>query len=175
VEKIDEAFVLRFVGGQPDLATAYVLFYKDIGQEKFESAIAAPEKSQDVIPAELSTITATHSQTDGFNSSFSLTMKSIPSKSEEIESVSPFDKVTLPKEDSHEVSSSANSSQQSTTSSDKKNSLNKPSRVSPPPQERSNNFWRRESKADKLIDKEKEQKKKNRMSISFGFGKKSSN
>ncbi|CAM9024549.1 hypothetical protein WICANDRAFT_97047 [Wickerhamomyces anomalus NRRL Y-366-8] len=42
VEKIDEKFVLRFTGDSPDLATAYVLFYQEISEEKYEQVINKP-------------------------------------------------------------------------------------------------------------------------------------
>lgn len=55
VEKIDEKFVLRFTGDSPDLATAYVLFYQEITEEKYESVInepideiKAPEKDEGI-------------------------------------------------------------------------------------------------------------------------------
>lgn len=51
VEKIDEKFVLRFTGDSPDLATAYVLFYQEISEEKYEQVINKPVE-EEVKPSE---------------------------------------------------------------------------------------------------------------------------
>lgn len=91
VEKIDQEFVLRFVGGNPDLATAYVLFYREIDEDKFEVLKNQPVEVDNLE----SKVAANVTETDGFNSNFSLDMKVAPVKSEEIESVSPLEHLNI--------------------------------------------------------------------------------
>lgn len=180
VEKIEESFVLRFVGDSTDLATAYVLFYQEVSPEEF--ADLAEEKTTPVITQEITTQnTITKVPSDCFSNEFNLSAKGTR-KSEEIPSVSPFETLTKAISNGVSISSSQHSTVSSKDVSKSTASLKETprkgnaflTRSSSPPSEKSTSssgFWgRRDSKT---VDKPQEkEKKKNRMSMSFGFGRK---
>jgi ubiquitin carboxyl-terminal hydrolase 9/13 len=203
VEKIDESFVLRFVGDSPDSATAYILFYQEITEKKFDEAqqrITMTTATLDGITSipttsEVPSVQLASSSTQGFNSAFNLNMKSIPSKCDEAASVSPLDKITKVKSNDASFNSSQNDSTASSSNrrlaSDgckqsipskgnimdlKSSNSAVPLSASPPHSSSSPfaeksgvaSFWKREPRADKSLD---DKKKKNRISMSFGFGK----
>jgi ubiquitin carboxyl-terminal hydrolase 9/13 len=203
VEKIEESFVMRFVGDSPDSATAYILFYQEITEKKFDEAqqrittTAATLGGITSIPtiSEVPSAQSESSSTLGFNSAFNLNMKSIPSKSDGAAPVSPLDKIT--KVSSNDASFNSSQNDSTASSSDKRlisdgckqsipskgNTMNPkssnsavPLSASPPHSnsfslaEKSGvaSFWKREPKADKWLE---DKKKKNRISMSFGFAK----
>jgi ubiquitin carboxyl-terminal hydrolase 9/13 len=127
VEKIDETFVLRFVGGDSDLATAYVLFYQQITKEAFDigesrlseekTETSTDDKKEDDIKK--SEIEPKMSFDSGLNPKFKFDSdaNSHTSKSETKESnISPLEKLT--KTNSNEMSI-ASSLQQSSSSGEK--------------------------------------------------------
>lgn len=125
VEKIDEAFVLRFIGDSPDLATAYVLFYREIAEEKYEEESRKKlhedeeKKQAAVAAAAAATTTPSKPIMNGFNTGFNMNMNSAESNASltdsAADSVSPLDKVV--KVPSNNVS--IDSSNPSTVSSEK--------------------------------------------------------
>lgn len=134
VEKIDEDFVLSFVGGENEMATAYVLFYQQITQRAYELGIIAEQLrasriEDDTTPSSVVTPSNTATQPSQvqtktsepfLNPKFSFDSGSNirPGDPDQPTStdVSPLEKLTKV----NSIGQSLNSSQKSTTSSEEK-------------------------------------------------------
>lgn len=117
VEKIDEQFVLRFVGGNTDLATAYVLFYKKITKDVFDNGKAEYIKMLDNLKldeAKMEKSDDEPTKIETFNPKFKFDKESSNIQGEEKDDISPLDHDTT----------TLDSIQHSNSSNEKEKSLN---------------------------------------------------